>query len=280
MKRFTLQRKGTDDPADLLAEGVVFTSGWCVISWAGPHSLATHMSIQDVERVYGEKADVVYQHGDSERLETATALVKDLSRAAYDAADVCWKLAKSKPQDLDPMAANQAVHHLSERISTVLAAVEPLVARDPDPTLDIKTYVATHRTKADAASTMPPDAGTLSTVTVHARVVVVDPLLTQEDRDSLRELVDTARQDPEFSFEAGQTDVITTQREEEYRYALERIRTEYGRVCEEFDTCSHAACQSSYAAWQTASDVLGPIQSEVDREHQNTEVDRLLNELD
>ena len=43
-----------------------------------------------------------------------------------------------------------------------------------------------------------------------------------------------------------------------YRTALERIRQDYGQVCEEFETCHHPACASSYASWETANAALGP----------------------
>lgn len=41
------------------------------------------------------------------------------------------------------------------------------------------------------------------------------------------------------------------------RAALVEIRETEGRVCAEHDTCTHPACQSSYAAWAIADEALG-----------------------
>lgn len=38
------------------------------------------------------------------------------------------------------------------------------------------------------------------------------------------------------------------------RAALEQIRDRYGAVCEEYTTCTHPACESSYGAWATADE--------------------------
>lgn len=38
--------------------------------------------------------------------------------------------------------------------------------------------------------------------------------------------------------------------------ALEEIRTNYGHVCQEFETCDHPACASSYGAWAVADETL------------------------
>lgn len=38
--------------------------------------------------------------------------------------------------------------------------------------------------------------------------------------------------------------------------ALERIRSESGKVCDQFEICTHLACQSSYAAWAIADSAL------------------------
>lgn len=40
------------------------------------------------------------------------------------------------------------------------------------------------------------------------------------------------------------------------RAALRTIRDEYGHVCASFDTCDHAACRDSYAAWHVANEAL------------------------
>ena len=40
------------------------------------------------------------------------------------------------------------------------------------------------------------------------------------------------------------------------RAALLEIRTSYGRVCPEYELCTHAACASSYGAWATADIAL------------------------
>jgi hypothetical protein len=38
--------------------------------------------------------------------------------------------------------------------------------------------------------------------------------------------------------------------------ALREIRTEQGKVCQEFETCDHIACRSSYTAWVIADTAL------------------------
>lgn len=38
--------------------------------------------------------------------------------------------------------------------------------------------------------------------------------------------------------------------------ALARIRDECGKVCSEYETCSHIACQSSHVAWEIAAEAL------------------------
>jgi hypothetical protein len=43
---------------------------------------------------------------------------------------------------------------------------------------------------------------------------------------------------------------------ERLREALERIRTDEGKVCDTYETCTHRACQSSYAAWAIADAAL------------------------
>jgi hypothetical protein len=43
---------------------------------------------------------------------------------------------------------------------------------------------------------------------------------------------------------------------ERFRAALERIVQQEGKVCEFFTECSHAACMSSYSAWETANHAL------------------------
>ena len=40
------------------------------------------------------------------------------------------------------------------------------------------------------------------------------------------------------------------------RRALEEIKRDEGRVCENFELCTHAACKSSYAAWAIADKAL------------------------
>lgn len=40
------------------------------------------------------------------------------------------------------------------------------------------------------------------------------------------------------------------------RQALERIKTEEGKVCPEFQICEHESCRSSYAAWAIADEAL------------------------
>jgi hypothetical protein len=38
--------------------------------------------------------------------------------------------------------------------------------------------------------------------------------------------------------------------------ALERIRSQCGKVCDDFELCRHRACQSSYEAWSIADAAL------------------------
>lgn len=38
--------------------------------------------------------------------------------------------------------------------------------------------------------------------------------------------------------------------------ALQRIKDECGRVCTDFELCTHRACQSSYEAWAIADAAL------------------------
>jgi hypothetical protein len=46
--------------------------------------------------------------------------------------------------------------------------------------------------------------------------------------------------------------------EDRYRRALEEIKTEQGKVCENFELCTHLACQSSCASWFIADKALNP----------------------
>jgi hypothetical protein len=41
-----------------------------------------------------------------------------------------------------------------------------------------------------------------------------------------------------------------------YLNALQRIHDECGHVCDDFETCIHRACQSSYEAWAIADAAL------------------------
>lgn len=36
------------------------------------------------------------------------------------------------------------------------------------------------------------------------------------------------------------------------REALLEIKNKYGKVCSDFDICTHESCRSSYSAWQVA----------------------------
>jgi hypothetical protein len=42
-----------------------------------------------------------------------------------------------------------------------------------------------------------------------------------------------------------------------YKRALETIRELEGKVCDEYEVCTHRACQSSYGAWSIADGALG-----------------------
>lgn len=51
--------------------------------------------------------------------------------------------------------------------------------------------------------------------------------------------------------------------DEKYRIlhsALKEIVNNYGHVCEEFEICKHASCQSSYGAWETANKALKQVE--------------------
>ncbi len=52
--------------------------------------------------------------------------------------------------------------------------------------------------------------------------------------------------------------------------ALEHIRSQCGMVCEEFETCTHVACASSYAAWSYANNALGAVNPEESAEFINS----------
>jgi hypothetical protein len=52
------------------------------------------------------------------------------------------------------------------------------------------------------------------------------------------------------------------QRTERAEAALREIREAQGRVCAEYDTCQHIACQSSYAAWAIADAALAEVSRE------------------
>lgn len=41
--------------------------------------------------------------------------------------------------------------------------------------------------------------------------------------------------------------------------ALQAIKRDEGKVCDEYETCEHRACQSSYAAWAIADAALRKI---------------------
>lgn len=42
-----------------------------------------------------------------------------------------------------------------------------------------------------------------------------------------------------------------------YQKALERIKEQEGKVCQNFTECTHRACNSSYSAWAIADAALG-----------------------
>lgn len=50
----------------------------------------------------------------------------------------------------------------------------------------------------------------------------------------------------------GPTDIVVGELIE----ALQRIRESEGKVCADFSTCGHESCNSSYAAWSIADEVL------------------------
>jgi hypothetical protein len=54
--------------------------------------------------------------------------------------------------------------------------------------------------------------------------------------------------------------------------ALREIREKYGKVCEEYLTCKHPACESSYGAWAIADEALRQIR-EAEAEQRQKKVD-------
>ena len=52
-----------------------------------------------------------------------------------------------------------------------------------------------------------------------------------------------------------------------YEHALATIRSEYGLVCDEFEICSHPACQSSHASWDLANNALDLLPDGEDEEY-------------
>ena len=50
--------------------------------------------------------------------------------------------------------------------------------------------------------------------------------------------------------------MISEEQAARYRAALEEIKRDQGRVCAEFELCTHAACQSSYSSWAIADKAL------------------------
>lgn len=44
------------------------------------------------------------------------------------------------------------------------------------------------------------------------------------------------------------------------RNALQMIKDKQGRVCEQFEICTHVACHSSYASWFIADAALSLIE--------------------
>lgn len=45
----------------------------------------------------------------------------------------------------------------------------------------------------------------------------------------------------------------------EYKKALELIKKNQGKVCQEFELCDHISCGSSYASWAIADAALSEI---------------------
>ena len=43
-------------------------------------------------------------------------------------------------------------------------------------------------------------------------------------------------------------------RAERAEKSLREIRENYGKVCDEYETCTHVACAASYSAWATADE--------------------------
>lgn len=56
---------------------------------------------------------------------------------------------------------------------------------------------------------------------------------------------------------------------EELADALELIRRDEGKVCPEFELCTHAACNSSYAAWAIADEALARFRDAYPKENTN-----------
>lgn len=53
------------------------------------------------------------------------------------------------------------------------------------------------------------------------------------------------------------------------RVALAEIRDNYGKVCEEFELCTHESCRSSCAAWMLADGALRVITGLDELKHEN-----------
>lgn len=45
-----------------------------------------------------------------------------------------------------------------------------------------------------------------------------------------------------------------------YLKALTFIRDNEGKVCSEYETCSHVACNSSYSAWVTSDEAIKTVE--------------------
>lgn len=63
--------------------------------------------------------------------------------------------------------------------------------------------------------------------------------------------------------------------EENFKYnqaieALKTIKEEYGQVCENYETCRHPACASSYGAWAVADIALHKIKAAVKKEKERS----------
>lgn len=63
---------------------------------------------------------------------------------------------------------------------------------------------------------------------------------------------------------AGLADAL--ERQQAVVEAMRTIKEREGKVCDEYETCTHAACQSSYNAWAIADEALAALDAPLEGE--------------